>query len=155
MVPGRFFVVATRLAPGRICRDHIAKAQKIADGVAVLPSKVSTKCMPDCVCRTSNPSQKRYADNCAFTIAMASLFAHVIPSFSAPREYQVVMKALLGPPSVFHLGNVVWLIVVVASPVYECDVITPRYFAMPPFMRFVVYVFWTLQPIASQQVSFV
>jgi len=39
--------VATRKAPGRMYRDHIAKAQKIPEGVAVEPLSVSTRWEPD------------------------------------------------------------------------------------------------------------
>jgi len=68
-------------------------------------------------------------------IATANLFAQVIPSLVPPLLYQVVKNAVLGPPSVFHLGRAVELRLVVASALYEWEVMTPRYVVDPALMR--------------------
>jgi hypothetical protein len=39
-------------------RDHMAKAQKMPEGVAVVPSRVSMTCMPDAKLPTWKPCQK-------------------------------------------------------------------------------------------------
>lgn len=41
-------LVATRLAPGRMCLDHMAKAQYGPEVEMVLPSAASSRCDPDC-----------------------------------------------------------------------------------------------------------
>ncbi|KAF3921854.1 hypothetical protein AA313_de0207529 [Arthrobotrys entomopaga] len=110
--------VATRTAPGRIYRDHMANAHRMAFGIAVEPS-VSTRCAADCCCLFSNPSQNRYPESPAFTTPTASLFAHVIPSAAAPLEYHVVINlSESGPASVFQVGRFVPVMGDVRSPVY-------------------------------------
>lgn len=51
-------LVLTRTAPGRMYLDHMAKAQKILEGVT-FPSTTSTRWEADCVSPSSKPSQKR------------------------------------------------------------------------------------------------